>query len=152
MKKLIKNSLFVQGLIFFIFSLFIIINAFNMRDFGDSFLSPGIFPALFGGVLLILSANLINKGIKEVKKTEENKNYDNIDKVSLLNVILIFIFSLSYLWSLNNLGFILSSIIYLLIFMFYIGERRIWFLISISILTPLISHLIFVIGLGISLP
>lgn len=152
MKKFIKNSLFVQGLIFLIFSLFIITKAINMRDFGESFLSPGIFPALFGGVLVILSLNLMYRGYKEIKKSGRNKNYDNIDKVSLINVILVFIFSLSYLWALSYLGFIISSIIYLFIFMYYIGERRIWFLIAISILTPLISYLIFSMGLGINLP
>ncbi|HKL75069.1 MAG TPA: tripartite tricarboxylate transporter TctB family protein [Halanaerobiales bacterium] len=152
MKKLIKNSLFVQGLIFLIFSIFIINRAYNMRDFGESFLSPGIFPALFGGVLLILSLNLIIRGYKEVKKSGKNINYDNIDKVSLLNVIFIVMISLIYLWALSYLGFIISSIVYLFIFMFYIGERRIWILIAISILTPLISYLIFSIGLGISLP
>ena len=152
MKRLIKNSLFVQGLIFLVFSIFIITRAINMRDFGESFLSPGVFPALFGGVLLTLSLNLIYRGYKEVKKSGENKKYDNIDKVSLLNVILIVIISLTYLWALSYLGFIISSIIYLFIFMFYIGERRIWVLIAIAILTPLISYLIFSIGLGVSLP
>lgn len=152
MKKLIKNSLFFQGLLFFVFSLFIIMKAVSMRDFGESFLSPGIFPALFGGILLILSINLLIRGWKEAKKTTKEKRVDNIDKVSFLNVILVVIFSFSYLLALSFFGFIMPTIVYLFIFMYYIGERRIWFLISIAILTPLISYLIFSIGLGVSLP
>ncbi|MGM0436951.1 MAG: tripartite tricarboxylate transporter TctB family protein [Bacillota bacterium] len=152
MRKLFKNSLFLQGSIFFIFSLFIINRAVKMRDFGKSFLSPGVFPFLFGGILIILSINLIIRGWNQVKNSKETTKKDNISKVSFLNVILVVIFSLSYLWALNFFGFLVASIIYLLIFMFYIGERRIWILISIAVLTPVISYVIFSIGLGVSLP
>ena len=152
MRKLFKNSLFLQGSIFFIFSLFIIKRAVKMRDFGKSYLSPGIFPVLFGGVLLILSLNLIIKGFKTKDNSKEINKLDIEKKLSFLNVTLVFIFSLSYLWVLNLFGFILPSMIYLLIFMFFIGEKRIYFLIPIAILTPLICYLIFSIGLGVNLP
>lgn len=157
MKNLFKNSSFVQGFIFFIFAIFIIVNAVQMRGFGESFMSPGLFPALFGGVLLILSLNLFFRSFKEIMKNNSNdqisfENNKNINERSFFNVFIVLLLSLSYLWVLNKFGFIISTMIYLFVFMFYIGERRVSYLISVAVLTPLISYVIFTIILGVSLP
>ena len=158
MKKIFKNSNFRQGFIFFLFSIFIIVNAVKMRGFGESFMSPGLFPSLFGGILFFLSLNLFFKSYKEIKKSnrDSQKSYVNtdinIDKHSFFRIFVILILSLSYLWALNRFGFIISTIFYLFVFMFYIGERRVSYLISVAILTPLISYAIFTIILGVNLP
>ncbi|MGM0409850.1 MAG: tripartite tricarboxylate transporter TctB family protein [Bacillota bacterium] len=159
MKKLFKNSNFIQGFIFFLFAIFIIVNAVKMRAFGESFMSPGLFPSLFGGVLLILSINLFFKSFKEIKKgnNDNQKSFENInnkkfDKQSFFSIFVVLILSLVYLFGLNKFGFIISTMIYLFVFMFYIGERRFSYLISVAVLTPLISYVIFTIILGINLP
>jgi len=169
MKFFLNNSLLAQGSLFSVFSIFIISRSVKMRDFGTSFLSPGLFPFIFGVILLILAINLIRKGYKEFKNSntisKKNKvemkdkvekeitaKKESVAETSLLSVFLVVIFSISYWFFLHIFGFLFSSFLYLFTFMFYIGERRLSILIGISFFTPVISYLIFSIGLGINLP
>lgn len=157
MKKLIFNFTFIEGNLFLIFSLFILHESSGMRNFGDSFMSPGLFPALFGFMMFLLAFKLMRRGYKEVVKEEENKpDIASAGKQKLkdfLRVLIVTVLSVVYIWLLlPSVGFIPATIIFLSIFMIFLGERRIIYLLPISLFSPVLLYIVFRILLGIRLP
>ncbi len=181
LSRLAKNKLIIEGLIFLFLSIFILISSTRMRGFGQDFMSPGLFPALFGFLMLVLSLILIFRGIKnnraEVRNNPGSKNSGDEYEEEItgpelaekteksgkfkggassikqgIDVVVITALTFIYVQLLPFLGFLITTTAYLALFMLYIGERKRWRVIAISLAFPLIYYLIFQTGLGIRLP
>ena len=115
-------------------------NSFNV----EWKLSPYLFPLLISVFLLVLSIFLLIQ-----KRNVEDKKKVKGDYRTLL------FFALSciiYLFIIDFLGFIISSILLLASVMFLLGERRWWFILLLSISVSLILYVLFASYLSVMLP
>ena len=142
------SSTFWEGVILFVVSVFGISMSFiSHKDFNVEWkLSPYLFPLIISFFLLILSISIITQGLKD---ESEKKEKSKIDIKSLLIFGLICIL---YLLVFNFLGFVLSTIILLVLLMMLLGERRWWFILLVSVISSLISYLLFAKYLSVMLP
>lgn len=140
-----KNNEIVEGSILSVLSIFFIIESLKLHNNQELALSPALFPLIITSMGLFLSILLIFKGIKKT-------DYIRSDKVNIRLVLLIVALSFLYLILLERFSFILSSVIYLFLFTFILGERKWWLLILISTLTPVLIWYLFANLLGVYLP
>lgn len=146
-KSIIKNNKVLEGIILSIFSLMLINQSFALQNKGSWpwILSPAVFPLFISLTLFILSVVLILNGIKS--------NNDDDSKVeNWKNVIFILILSLGYLTILPIIHFVLSTIIYLVLFLLCLGERKWWLIVLISLITPIFINFTFGSLLEVLLP
>ncbi|MBC8590128.1 tripartite tricarboxylate transporter TctB family protein [Wansuia hejianensis] len=140
-----KNNEIVEGSILSVLSIFFIIESLKLHNNQELALSPALFPLIITSMGLFLSILLIFKGIKKT-------DYIRSDKGNIRLVLLIVALSFLYLILLERFSFILSSVIYLFLFTFILGERKWWLLILISTLTPVLIWYLFANLLGVYLP
>lgn len=67
-------------------------------------------------------------------------------------LLLIILLSFIYLIILPKLHFVVATIIYLLLFLWILGERKWWLLVSMSVVTPLLIQYLFGNLLDVFLP
>jgi putative tricarboxylic transport membrane protein len=112
---------------------------------------PGFFPTVIGGIFSLLSLALfITASSKKNPIPEQGsfwKEKKSWKKVSLALVSLVF-----YLIFLNYLGYILTTFLFLLSLLKFVGKRGWVSSILTAIVVSLGSYAIFKIGLGVSLP
>lgn len=147
-KSIFKNKDVFDGIILAILSIFFINEAFKLHGNNQWSLSPALFPLIVASLVLIFSISQIIKGLKDKEAREESKmSKENFNK--LIGIIII---SFVYLFLLPKLHFLVSSILYLLIFMYILGERNWKILLGISIITPLLIQYVFGTILDVYLP
>ena len=138
-----KNAL-LEGIILLILSIIFTGESLKLRGEEALALSPALFPLIISISILILSIILIFKSFRE---RELLKKRDNIKPLLLIIGV-----SFLYLFLLPRLHFIVSSILYLLSFLFILGERRWKLILPISLITPLLIYFIFGNLLDVLLP
>ncbi len=147
-KSIFKNKDVFDGIILAILSIFFINESFKLHGNNQWSLSPALFPLIVASLVLIFSISQIIKGLKDKEAREESKmSKENFNK--LIGIIII---SFVYLFLLPKLHFLVSSILYLLIFMYILGERNWKILLGISIITPLLIQYVFGTILDVYLP
>ena len=127
-----KKKDLVSGIIILAYALFYLINSFSIKIFagaGATIINSSSIPRLWGIVLIVLSAWLIIRGIKQGRKEnstseadsacEKNQSEEHTKQrvfaekkviAPTLETVLVLIF---YAVSIGTLGFILTTIIYL---------------------------------------
>ena len=116
------------------------------------------FPRISSIFLLILSVLLFSKSFKLTEKIKLFSKQSSKEKeVKTVNIKYKIVFSIIllttiYLVLFFRVGFIVSSIIYILIFLLLMGTRKWYYLISIPILFPVIIYLLFSHAFNILLP
>lgn len=138
-----KNAL-LEGIILLILSIIFTGESLKLRGEEALALSPALFPLIISISILILSIILIFKSFRE---RELLKKRDNIKPLLLIIGV-----SFLYLFLLPRLHFIVSSTLYLLSFLFILGERRWKLILPISLITPLLIYFIFGNLLDVLLP
>lgn len=115
-------------------------------------LTSKLFPRIICAVLMFLGFLLLFFGKDE--KTKKNQSEKNI---YYLNVVFFLFFSFLFLLSINYFGFLISSIIYLLIFTFMLAGYQfnlinILKITSFSIISCYVIHIVFQNYLYLMLP
>lgn len=116
------------------------------------------FPRISSIFLLILSVLLFLKSFKLTEKIKLFSKQSSKEKeVKTVNIKYKIVFSIIllttiYLVLFFRVGFIVSSIIYILIFLLLMGTRKWYYLIPIPILFPVIIYLLFSYAFNILLP
>lgn len=146
-KSVLKNGNLIEGLIIALLSIFFITESLKLYGNQTWALSPALFPLIITVSTLLLSILSIFKGLKE-----KNTNTQSSKKANFKRLGLIILISFLYLFTLPKIHFLLSSVIYLFLFLLILGERKWWVLVSISILTPLLIQYLFGNLLNVFLP
>lgn len=112
---------------------------------------PGFFPVLIGGVFsllsmaLFMSTFLVKDQPSEVRSFwKEKKSWRKVS-ISLLSLVF-------YLISLNYLGYLITTFLFILFLLKFVGQRKWGPSILIAILVSWGSYAIFKTGLGVALP
>lgn len=146
-KSILKNRKVVDGVVISLISIFFMTESLKLHNNQSWALSPALFPLIITISILLFSIALVIKGLRESNISNEVSNRAGFKRLAL--VILI---SFLYLIFLPKLHFLISSIIYLLLFLLILGERKWWLLAAISIVTPLLIQYLFGNLLNVFLP
>lgn len=144
-----RNKDLLDSALFLILSLFIFFLSTRMDGFGETVLSPGTFPALGAVVLFFLALGLLFKGIR---KGMVSAGKDEAQGTRWKTVLVVTLISLVYITVLPLFHFVISTVAFLALFLFYIGERRIWMVGLVSVSTTLVIYFIFGSMLKVLLP
>jgi len=111
----------------------------------------GFFPTVIGGILSALSLALLTAtalGKKRAIKTQRFwKETNSWVKVSLVVLSLIF-----YMAFLEILGFIATTIVFILFLLRFVGKKSWWISLTMAVLVSLGSYALFKMALGVYLP
>ncbi len=113
-----------------------------------------IVPTLLGVLLIVLAVLLIVQGIKHFRK-EDNEPAKKMDKVDMISVLLTFAAMILYIIILPELGFILSTILYLFCQITILApkeKRNLLLFIIVAVVFTAIAFVAFRIGLTQMLP
>ncbi len=120
-----------------------------------SYANSQIVPTLLGILLIILSCALIWQSIRRLKQPEEEGKIKKMSKVDLLSITLTFAIMMVYIFLLPNIGFILSTMIYLFAQITILAPKEKRNLLLFAIIAVVFTALVFVafrIGLSQMLP
>ncbi|WP_332448429.1 tripartite tricarboxylate transporter TctB family protein [Sphaerochaeta sp.] len=143
-----NRSTYIEGLVFLAFSIALLIYAlFNhYQNDGEWKQSPYLFPLLIALFFLPLAVVLLRQGKAEGKKQNSpaTLQYKDTAIVALTTLI--------YMAVMPVVGFLGSSVIFLAVLIWYLGERNTVRIILISILFPLVMYVLFARMLHVMLP
>ena len=111
----------------------------------------GFFPAAIGGLFSLLSGTLFLKAFLKESPTREKKRFWREER-SWMRVSLSLCALFFYLFSLNYLGYILTTTLFLLFLLRFVGKKGWMISIFMAIVVSLSSYALFRMGLGVSLP
>lgn len=139
-----ENKVSIEGVILSILSIVFIKESLKLHNNQSWALSPALFPLIITSMVLLFSLALI------ISNHRENTSYEKQgdQKIMLLIIVLSFLYYLS----LGKLNFIFSTAMYLFGFIYILGERKWWIIVSFIIIIPLGIQYIFGNLLGVTLP
>lgn len=114
-------------------------------------ISPYLFPLLIAVFISVISIFLFLEGIRDIKSLDKNK-IEKDNKMKWKDVLFTILVSISYYITMGLIGFIASTLIFLMSLFVYLGERRIWLITLISILSTASIYIIFGVLLNVMLP
>lgn len=141
----------VEGILFIVVGSSLFFYSLSFHDGGDVALSAALFPGIMTLMIALLGGVLVAQHFKSKGKEVQKKN--NSDSgLNMRNMWLVFFISLAYVFILPLLHFFIATVIYLAVFLYLTGERRVWMLGSLSLGTVAAIYLVFQRGLGVLLP
>ncbi len=151
---------FVSGLLLVIFGIFIVVDALNMKIYNTFLDAPGFFPAIVGGVIILLGAVLAfigfklggAKELKEVLNGPFLKQFITSD--GTVRVLILIAMMVVYIWVLlGRMHFIIATSIYLIANFLYLKALKQWWLsIIIAVAMSAIVYYAFKLGFSITMP
>lgn len=136
------------GIILFAFSIFGFLSANGFSNPNTSY-GPDFFPKLILIALTVLSFALTIKGFFDFKKDDSRPH---IDKKMVMLIIAYIILLIVYINLFFMTGFIISTIIFLIIAQYLFGLRKWFTIILVSIIVPFSLYYIFTALFNIPLP
>jgi len=151
---------FVSGLLLVLFGIFIVVDALNMKIYNTFLDAPGFFPAIVGGVIILLGAILAfigyrlggMKELKEVLNGTFLKQFVTSD--GTVRVLILILMMIVYIWGLlGRMHFIIATSIYLIANFLYLKATKYWWLsIIIAVGMSAAVYYAFKIGFSITMP
>jgi len=142
----VQNRLYAIFMI--LISLFFYLYSFKFMDPDAS-----TWPKLFSFILIVLSIGLL---ITSIKKDNNNDNADNNnEKINYKNnkdILYVALLTILYLITINITGFLITTVIFILLILWILKYKNIIGSLSISFGTTIILSLIFQYVLGVPLP
>lgn len=151
---------FVSGILLVLFGLFIVVDALNMKVYNTFLDAPGFFPAIVGGVILLLGAILAFIGFRlgAVSELKEICNGDFLKAFftgeGTIRVVILILMMVVYIWGLlGRMHFIIATSIYLIANFLYLKALKQWWIsIIIAVATSAIVYYAFKLGFNITMP
>ena len=151
---------FVSGILLVILGIFILFDAMSMKIYNTFLDAPGFFPAIVGGVIIVLGAILAFIGyklgglteLKEVLNGAFLKQFITSD--GTVRVLILIAIMVIYIWGLlGRMHFIIATSIYLIANFRYLKALKQWWLsIIIAVAMSAIVYYAFKLGFGITMP
>lgn len=101
---------------------------------------------LCGGIMLAFDLFEKKLAVKETKAAP------GIDFCCLQSALIIVVLSLVYIFTLSRAGYILSTMLALPLAMWFFGYRKVWTIVVLSIVSPLVIYLVFAKFMAVPLP
>ena len=152
MKKYLQNSNIQDGVVVFVLGLALFCYSMYSHATGipvEWKMSPYLFPCLLSVFAVLLAVSLLADGYHEIRSGEGSAGKA---PVNLLRVAVIVALALAYYFLLPVLTFIPATILFLAVFISYLGERRWWLTALISVAAAGILYFLFGVCLNVMLP
>ena len=151
---------FVSGILLVILGIFILFDAMSMKIYNTFLDAPGFFPAIVGGVIIVLGAILAFIGYKLGGLTELKEVLNGvflkqfITSDGTVRVLILIAIMVVYIWGLlGRMHFIIATSIYLIANFLYLKALKQWWLsIIIAVAMSAIVYYAFKLGFGITMP
>lgn len=146
-KEVLQAAVFLcVGVLLFVYSL---LN--HKKAQIEWIMSPYLFPVLISIFLILLSISLYLEAAKK-NKSENNEIKDVSEDIRvgkfLISLAAIFIYYIFMYY----IGFMISGVLFLVFMFWFLGERRIWLIILLSLGVPIILYGLFHMLLHVMLP
>ena len=121
-------------------------------------LSPRFWPRIITGCLIFCGVIITLQGFIEVKNRDpadaDQKPFDfnGLFSMEMGRAALTIGFLLIYYWSINHIGIVAASLLAIILFTFYGGEKRIGYILSIAIILPIALYYFFTLVANVPLP
>lgn len=133
--------------------LFSIVGLLLSRDLADpnstGSYGPDFFPKLILTLLAILAVTL---SVNAIKKYRGSKEYLDLNKKTILDILIFILILVGYILLFFATGFIISTVVFLFIGQWVFGIRKIPLIITTTIVLPIILFFIFSYFFKIPLP
>jgi hypothetical protein len=119
--------------------------AYQLENLAVAGLSAAFFPSFLFTILVICGLILIKQGLAREKKIA----FPNLHLPKLLPIVGVMAF---YVITMEHLGFIISTIVFLVCSLYLFGERRKKMLVAVPLITAVIVYFLFTKAFMIVLP
>ena len=151
---------FASGIVIVLLGIFILVDALHMKIYNTFLDAPGFFPAIVGGVIIVLGAVLAFIGFKlgGARELKEVLNGPYLKKFitgdATVRVLILIAMMVIYIWGLlGRIHFIIATSIYLIANFLYLKATKYWWLsIIIAVAMSAIVYYAFKLGFGINMP
>lgn len=109
-----KYNGLLTGIFIALFAIVYLVGSLFIKQSKAVSIGAEFIPQIYGLILLFLAGCLIYQGIKEAKQFDPNKAEEGQSK-DMKNVLLTFTLIIAYVAAMQLLGFILSSILFLIL-------------------------------------
>ncbi|MDR1376935.1 MAG: tripartite tricarboxylate transporter TctB family protein [Synergistaceae bacterium] len=147
-KTMKKSPDITSGVFFAVLGAWTLVEALDYHS-GSIALSPALFPALASMVLAGLALNQIRMGIKRSAETEPARN-QTATNAGIVGIV--FLLCLFYTAALQGVGFVVTTVAYLVIFLIVLGERRPAVIVLVPVASVGTIYLFFEKALSVMLP
>jgi len=129
------------------------IGSFNYSIWDQYGPGPGFFPLLLGILFTILSfLLLIVSSLVKKHKGDELVESDSLNFRIIRKTVIYLVFLFCFYFLFDQLGFLLTILFFMMGVLILFSRKSIKFSLSLSILTSILTYLIFVRLLGVQLP
>lgn len=123
------------GVFFIILGLSVVIaTPFQVMGFVSNGFAPGM-------IFIYIAIGFISLGLLLIYKTKKDNNYYELGNVK--RTLVTFLFIIGYIIVMQFIGFIISSIIFLVLMMYYLESKNIFVNIIVSLLFVIIVYFLF---------
>lgn len=130
----------------------IMMAASGMENNSNPGLAPGLFPMLFGGILIAFSAALLHRGIAEARREEAEPGRRGTARTGKRIIALVLFVNVLYVAALEYAGFLVSTVAFVFALMLILGEKRRLYLVVLPIASSGIAYVVFEIVFKVFLP
>ena len=139
----------ITGIVLLLFSIFIIVEALDMKIMDQYSPGAGMFPLGVGCVLAVLSLSLVLDGLNPQKPDKASK-FQN--KAGIFNAFKMIVGLLVYVALLQRLGYIIMTLALVLYIMKVVEKTSLKTAVLVAVSVTLMLFLIFQVGLQVTLP
>lgn len=137
-----------DGIFFILLGIGALYRAFDFHIPGNMALSPSIFPVIVSAVIIALGAGQIYK----TRTAATTPDAEGKNKVDVKAVASVFLLCVLYVVAMPYIGFLLSTMLYLFLFLLLLREKSRLMICLVPIVTSLAVYLLFSKGLSVMLP
>ena len=136
------------GIVLCLLSVAIYLYAEQYAGRGVNSYGPNFFPQALALMLFLTSAALIIQALRG----KALKNLEDMNKPGLVRTAVTLLIAAGYVFLMNVLGFYLATALFLFVVMTYLGQKKLWIRILVSILVATAVFSLFHYFLKIPLP
>ena len=121
-------------------------------------LSPQFWPMIVTGIIVFCGLVICVQNLMDIKNGNTSDQVTNtgllesVDSVEMFRAAVSVVLMLIYYWSIDHIGVIASSIVAIIIFTLFGGEKRPVYIASIAILLPVLLYYFFTFVANVPMP
>ena len=148
-----KKRDILSSLFFFIFGVLFIISSFSYSIWDRYGPGPGFFPLVLGSIFSILSlVFFLVRSIGSADTGEALTESDSLKPSEIYKTLIYLLLIVCFYFLFDRLGSLLTIFLFMIVVLAVLNRRSLRLSLTISLLSSLVTYVLFVRLLGVSLP
>ncbi len=143
-----KKKQIIESLVLAMFGLFLIIESVKLLDMNNIALSAGLFPLILGVLIVLFSFALF----LQAQRLDDSVPTRKLDRIALIKCVSMTVNCIVYVALMKYITFLPSTLVFIAVASFLVGERTWWKLLLLSIAGSVFIFVAFKYGLHVYLP